>query len=293
MRHLFQGVELRSSREFSLEGIRTIWVQTAAQDIDFSKEERDGLLVNEYLHEWTEIANVEKKGDALCFTMEKSVPVQISFGGADKTERIRFAVSDSFHGQIYAGTASGDIDFPGGWELENLQVNTASGDINIGNVKAEHFLIETKSGDIDIAGTWGDRQISSISGDICVGDGNGRLSVNSTSGEVDIANRTGGVQIESVSGDIAAKVVSLNGESHISSVSGDVDVAIAAGSPCCITAETVSGDITLQMKTVQIARQNKKSIQIFSGDVPETSKTLEISTVSGDIGLANLTGLQS
>lgn len=285
MGYLFQGVELKSSREFSLEGIHTIWVQTTSQDIHFTRDKRTGLLVREYLHEKTEIAFVEKRGDALCFSLEQKPRHVLASLVGDDTEQICFFVPDDFHGQIYAGTASGDVEFLNEWELANMQVNTVSGDISIYRARAQHFLIESKSGDIDMEGTWGERQIASISGDICVESGSGSLCVNCISGDIDVRNDVGRMEIGSTSGDVCVEAGMLEGESQISSVSGDVEMKIAADNVCLITASTVSGDIGLHMGMVQITGQNKRSVKFAYGAAGDTDKTLEVSTVSGDISL--------
>lgn len=290
MRRIFGEIKQIGNREFPMEGIRTIWVSTSNQDIHFLHGSNGPLIVKEYAEEESSLAQVEKKGDALCLCTNKQGR-NISFAIAGRTEqaRVEVYVPADFAGQIYGETASGDILIEGMWELENLQLKTASGDISMGNVKAEHFLIETSSGDIEVEGAWGDRQFFSTSGDLEIGGGRGFSSIRTTSGDIYAKGLNGGAKVETVSGDIEMSFEAVTGNGSVATTSGDISIKTATGVSYCLAAESVSGDIAVHMQDLQVQKQDAHSFVATAGKTigEETAPVLHLSSLSGDIHIGD------
>lgn len=288
MLNMFRKTQVKGNRDFSLEGISTIWVKGSFHDIVFSHGGGSNLTVEEYLAPGTEIAHVEKRGDALCFEADMNPHAALNLFGENGGERMEFYVPGSFSGQIYAETASGDIDISGDWKVANLQLKTASGDIEIGRMAAEHFLVETKSGDIDVAEAWGDRQFFSTSGDVEIGGGSGDIHVKTVSGDIDASGLAGKTVLEAVSGDIDARFEKIAQGIEIFSVSGDLDIRAAGGNVYRVTAATTSGEVSVHVRDMQIISESSRSMEAVAGAALQNEVMVPVlcaSTVSGDISI--------
>lgn len=275
---------------FSLEGIDTIWVKEGFRDIVFLHGDGEELIVREYGNSETELMRAEQRGTALCFegSGEPQVYVKIAgiafSNGAKAGHKIELTVPSCFKGQIYAETKRGDVFLGGTWELQNLQIKTASGDSNIGRVRAEHILADSISGDIYAEEVWGDRQLFSISGDICLKEGKGNLHIKTKSGDIEAGGLNAETILESISGDIAAGFATVTQPVKITTVSGDTDVKIAVDSSVNIEAKAVSGDVSVCLPLAQISNRSQNHVLAHMGNsAVENTPVMYISSVSGDI----------
>lgn len=286
----FGGDDVVYTGKFALDGIKTIWVRSSFHDICFFHTKETELVIKEYGSDGN--AKVERRGeDTLCFDKSDEkhhfwIGRGISIGVFCKIEMY---VPESFRGQIYAESGSGDIVFDSAWSVLNLQIKTHSGDISIKNVKAEHILVESESGDVDVEEAWGDRQIFTHSGDICVAGGTGCMHAKTKSGDMDISGLDAGTKIGSVSGDICAGFRTVNGQVEISTTSGDIDVKIAADSCFGLEAKTVSGDISPHLERMQTGTRGEHYVSAWTGSGMDRqgAPSMHVSSVSGDISLHN------
>jgi len=117
------------------------------------------------------------------------------------------------------------------------------------------------SADIDVSGLNNDKlSASSVSGDVEVDASSQRVSIESVSGDVEFNGDTNRISAESVSGDL--NLSGISGEITATTVSGDME--LQAGSIEGAKLETVSGDITAAGKLSGNARLSAESM---SGDV--------------------------
>jgi Toastrack DUF4097 len=151
-------------------------------------------------------------------------------------------------------TASADMQVSG--RLEELEVNSTSGDLEARGEVARDVTVKTVSGDARL-----DR----------VG---GSLSVQSVSGDVRVEQVGGSVDTKSVSGDIRLGSVTA-GDARFSSVSGDIEIGIAAGSLLDVDAGSSSGDLSSAVPLASAPPQG--------GDDPGPTVVLRGRTVSGDV----------
>ena len=145
---------------------------------------------------------------------------------------------------------SGDIELSAADTLTRLDVNTASGDVEI-SASADSMRIKTMSGDIGINGDAPSFEVSSVSGDVSAFGGYQTVALKSVSGDVSLRCADGALQrinAVSTSGDVhialpaSVHSVALSGQT----TSGDLRCTLsqsADGLP--IQARTVSGDVNI------------------------------------------------
>lgn len=285
MRHIFEAATLKSERKIGLDGIRTLWIKTSSQDICFYKGKQE-LKVKEYLGSRMEPASAKMKGDALCLEISMD---GIQLMGNAVNEKIELYVPESFNGQIYAESASGDISIGGQWNLENVQMVTASGDICAGRLFAQHFLVKSKSGDISIEEANGDRQFQTISGDLDIRSGDGNTNAETISGDLQIAHINGLTIVKTVSGDMNVSFKKVEGNTSFSSVSGDIRIRCGDACQCALDVSTKSGDINVMPQISKyINRQNHHVTALIGCNNEKQVETyLSVSSTSGDIVVSN------
>jgi DUF4097 and DUF4098 domain-containing protein YvlB len=144
-----------------------------------------------------------------------------------------------------ADTVSGDLVLR---ELDGPSVGarSVSGDIDLVGVRPRELGVRTVSGDIvtDAGGTEVSR-LQSVSGDLELGSGSGRIGVKSVSGEIEMqAEQVSEFEAETVSGDIDARLAPVErARIRVTSHSGDVALTLPARTELRLEAETFSGSI--------------------------------------------------
>jgi hypothetical protein len=139
-------------------------------------------------------------------------------------------------------TASGDIEYRAEM-VSRLSLHSASGDIDIrpeGDVAAENLSAASASGDVTLQGSAMEAEISSISGDADVNGAFGVLKVKSTSGDAEFTGSVQQLSLHTVSGDVEAEVRNTDPrEIEARSTSGDVTILLPENI-CSVHAETSS-----------------------------------------------------
>lgn len=128
-------------------------------------------------------------------------------------------------------------------------------------------------------------QASSVSGDVSVGAGEGRIRATSVSGDIKVSDvRISSLEARSVSGDVDATVSAFSGSGDIEvkSVSGDVTLQMPKDLDADLSLSTVSGDLTSDYPLTLNGRVNRRKIEARIG---KGGRDLDISTVSGDVRL--------
>jgi len=127
-------------------------------------------------------------------------------------------------------------------------------------------------------------ELGVVSADAVVSGITGDTKVKSVSGDVTLDGLNADISAQTVSGDLETR--HLEGKLHFTTVSGDLTVV--AGSTSQVKAETVSGDMTLDLDVPPGARLDLSSV---SGDVtlrlPESaSLQVDAKTLSGSLDSA-------
>ena len=287
---MFSGM-MEKRTAYSLQGTDTIWIRGCSQDIRFLHgSAREELEIKEIM--WADANGIEaqQKGNALCLYADRDKNTFFHRGhlAITESEQIELKVPETFQGQIYAETFSGDVYLIGFWDVENLQMKTKSGDISIDSVRAEHILLESVSGDIDAEQAVGDLQLYSTSGDIYLKDGKGKVHAETVSGDINAAGLVGKTILASKSGDVEADFIKITDVVEMQNISGDVEVTIARGNSYNIAAKAVSGDVNVYLDAANMVSNNGHSCQVKVGqEATDNSPIVQISTVSGDIDVIN------
>lgn len=160
--------------------------------------------------------------------------------------------SQTLQGRFHSGNlhaASGDIEIAQTGVLEDLAVETASGDVQLSNVKAQELRLRSASGDVQLERVCAELlEIESRSSDLRLEQvlSKGDFRCKTTSGDISLEScDSPQMGLTTVSGDITGSL--LHGKRFSThTVSGDI--RLPGGEPegeCAIS--TVSGDVELRV----------------------------------------------
>ena len=210
--------------------------------------------------------------------------IQLNFGDENKV-RVQVPASVRLE-QVKVETTSGDVGV-NGVTTDALEVSSRSGDLTVelpGNRMLRHVELRTTSGDAEARLSAKEAQMHSMSGDLRFAGAARTLDISSTSGDVTVkleADTCEKCSVRSVSGDVectgAARVMSAG------STSGDIELNTASEE---VSFASVSGDVDVVSR-----HDGLRSVEghTVSGDVtirlPESVKGADVSfsTTSGDV----------
>jgi hypothetical protein len=224
--------------------------QDAVDEIDVTMEERHGRYV----------VTIEQK-DKL-----RLGPIQITWGG-DFECRITCPVGTDL--QLSGGSTDLRVD----GELGAALVKTASGDVQLGDVR-EHAQVKTASGDVSVRGLGAEASLVTVSGDLRVERVDAALTARAVSGDVMIARIAGELGLSTTSGDVDIKAVE-GGDVRVQTVSGDVRIGIARGTRVWVDAASISGQLDSEL--------GLEEQDVSASDDAVTP--LHVKTVSGDVSI--------
>lgn len=128
--------------------------------------------------------------------------------------------------------------------------------------------------------------ISSVSGDVEVGNVTGKVRASAVSGDVKVTNVSGSVSANSVSGDVSVAVDRLDGaeDMKFSTVSGDVTVRMPSNLDAEVDISSFSGGIKTDFP-IEVKEQRHGTRAYARGRLGNGSRQLRMSSVSGDLSL--------
>lgn len=147
-------------------------------------------------------------------------------------------------------------------EMNNIEIHSMSGDVEVEEANAEKITISSTSGDINFEGNAKKLNLNTVSGDIeCTTDERFEGDMHTVSGDINLeANSTFNAKMATTSGDIKIELNDTDGyDLKFNTVSGDVDIdyegeshsysrsgrASYGNNGAVIVANTVSGDINI------------------------------------------------
>jgi hypothetical protein len=160
-----------------------------------------------------------------------------SFLSLRREPELRFTIRAPHGTEVHAKTASAELTALG--RLGGVDITTVSGDLTLGEVDGIATL-KTVSGDVEIARVGGALRCSTVSGDLDIGPVGGEASLSTVSGDIRIAESGDSVGVKSVSGDLLLDAVS-RGEVRVQSISGDITVGVVPGARLWMDVSTASG----------------------------------------------------
>ncbi len=228
--------------------LREIHISSVSEDIRFNLTDSDTLTARLQGSVTTTNPNAlprlvqEQTGDTLTLRVVQD-GVMVGFYTGQVTLDIDMPAS--WAGALAVASSSAEVSLPE-TVLESLDVQTVSGDIDIGPLKTtRETSLQTSSGQVILNGAACDTfRLSTVSGDMVLEDircrGNAQLET--SSGQMEITNlESNTLHVTAVSGDISltgvvADIVKAEGSSSattLNNVTADAEI------------KTVSGDITL------------------------------------------------
>ena len=302
--------------------IKSIEMNLQDIDVEVHLVESDTVEVIEYASNDEDEELVEMKQDAGKVVIQSKESKHRGFWkwlkwGNTNKRKIEVNIPNKFKEQLQIVTLSGDIKIEENWTLAGLELFTASGDIHLGEIKADSE-IESASGDIYINALLGkEHQLKTASGEISLEKGEGNFEIASISGDQrlgiimgkshEISSTSGSIDIEEIEG--TCDMTSVSGAFNVEHLSGDGKAKLTSGEFCVeeldlqgdLKVETLSGEVELTFTSDSNAAIELKSKSGgIKGDMPisyaginktngvaeignGTSNHVEIETVSGDI----------
>jgi DUF4097 and DUF4098 domain-containing protein YvlB len=215
------------------------------------------------------------------------VRVETKYSKSKKHKHVSvdFDVTVPWGTSVSATSVSGDVTVDG--VRGELEAESVSGEVTVSN--AENLLTATSvSGDVTVesAASLEDPEIGSVSGDVQVeGLKAPEVEVSSVSGDVILTSANcERASLESVSGDIRySGTFAKGGRYEFQSHSGDVQIYMANDVGFELAAETFSGDIESEFPLTMSGTFSKREIRGVYGD---GSVVIEASTFSGSVTIS-------
>jgi DUF4097 and DUF4098 domain-containing protein YvlB len=193
--------------------------------------------------------------------------------------------------QVPAGMTIAIVDYAGLTEADGLKndlsVKTSSGDVRVGDMQGK-FSADTGSGDVHVAKLNGDFTADTGSGDVFADDVTGDVHADTGSGDVHVSNsHSQTLYADTGSGDVIFS--NVKGDMTLDTGSGDVRLDGAEGS---LHADTGSGEVIAKNYTsgTKVWADTGSGDVSLSGDLSAIRK-LYIDTGSGDASLKSAAGL--
>ena len=238
---------LQNTRELNVTDVSQLKVDFSKTgcDIIFCETEGEALILEEYFSykaKEEEYAALEKTGGVVSVRRDKDR----NFFGGWKREYVKLYVP----GVLFE-------------QLDTLEVESGSGDVQAELLRATAGSISASSGDVEIEVCEGDFTLSTASGDIQVGDAGGAA------------------RIETGSGDISLGVTTLGGDIDLRGSSGDAKLHLPQDCTFSFEARTTSGSIQTSFDQALSFNDKGNWAEGSVGESPQYS--VSCSFASGDV----------
>lgn len=157
----------------------------------------------------------------------------------------------------------------------SIELESISADMTVEGLKNDSMILSTVSGDMDINVDSRHFEAESVSGDVTFVGHAPRVTVETVSGEIEIRGAEGEVRVTTVSGDLSLQggILSLG---RFETVSGDLELNVGVSDGGRLSADSMSGDVTLLLPATQqaefIAESYSGEIRSDFGEVSKGSK---------------------
>jgi DUF4097 and DUF4098 domain-containing protein YvlB len=145
----------------------------------------------------------------------------------------------------------------------SLELESISADMRVEGLENSSIVASSVSGDIEITANTGHLEAESVSGDVIFSGRTPRVTVETVSGEVDVKGASGEVRVTTVSGDLLLQGGEIS-SGRFETVSGDLEADLQVADGGRLSADSMSGDVTILLPASQ---QAEFSAQTYSGDI--------------------------
>lgn len=274
-------------KEFNVEEINNISVDTSSIDIRFIPEKRKDVRVHltGYTTADEPSFNAAKSNDTLEIYARTQNNGVINIGFNVISLKLNIYLPEDYSKNIKIRTSSGDTDL-GKLKVENFIYHASSGDLDGEEFSAKSSNIVTSSGRIKLNGFGGDMELKTSSGDVIIDymHDSASTGIDTSSGEVTLKNFTGDLNARSQSGDLKVGYSRFSNNISLKSSSGEIDLVLPADSQFGIKASTSSGDIRTDFPVTQSGKIDEDRLEGFVGS---SSNQILIVTSSGDVNIGN------
>jgi hypothetical protein len=129
------------------------------------------------------------------------------------------------------------------------------------------ILVQTDAGNVSVTGLLKDIHLTTVAGNVHVGDAQGRLEIKTTDGEMDATNlKSAYVNTETTSGDITLQFASAPLEVMAKVGAGNITIGVPRNKTYAVSAKTTDGqrDVSVQQDSTS---PHAIKIQAGAGDV--------------------------
>lgn len=278
-------------KEYNPEELNNINVDVSSSNVKIEKADIDKIKITVYGEKEDKIKEVMNENE-LSITKENT-KIFIFTMLYWCREEIIIQVPNNCDEEFNIKTSSGDIIVPD-LEGDNIQLKTASGKIQCGNINNGN--IETSSGDI-LIGNGNEVTLKASSGNIKAGDFN-KLSAEASSGDIEIGTISEDAKVKTASGKITLnganklKAEAISGDIKINSIENNCEISSTSGNIIVDTAN-INENSFIKTNSGNVVINNKNDIYVetktTSGDADVQNNNrmseivLDITTTSGNI----------
>lgn len=272
-----QGNEDGSYSVGALKDLRGIVVQTVAGDVTIHANQAPdaGVVIDGDVDD----LDVTCSADGVLTiregrTASSSFFSRRGFGSAD----VELYLPCRFWELLNIATTSGDVELDGeGLDVNQLTVNTASGDLDCHLRACKELRFRSASGDLELSGACADLHADTMSGDISLHGHLDDVLVKTASGDIELDGSVRRFLASSMSGDLHVESAQQPQVMELSTKSGSCEARIPDAGPFTLRHKTVSGEVDFDFPF----RYQGSTAVYGDGSGPCYSMT----TVSGDLSL--------
>ena len=214
---------------------------------------------------------------------DSSLRINVANRGSRNIDNTELKLMVPKGASIDASAVSADI-IVSDLDNEKVTASSVSGDVDVDAV-SQRVSIESVSGDVEFEGQTGRISAESVSGDIDLSGISGEISATTVSGDMELqAGMIESGKLETVSGDLMLSgELSGNGKLTAESMSGDVTVNLPSGQSGLFKAQSFSGRIYTDFGSVEHAKYGPGSHLKYS--VGKGGAEVRVESFSGSIEL--------
>ncbi len=264
-KHLSQG-EIKEINEYksNIDDIKEIKFDLSIDTVIVSESNEKYVKIIEksnYKLENDEKLKVSKNGNTIEVSRNE-INVRKKFNNIYRT--VEIYLPKDYRNNLVLNNELGDVYIESPFNLEKLEINQNTGDLNINfNIVCNEFISHVATGDIDIANIYVTKYY-----------------IQTNVGDIDIKRLNGFGDIRSNIGDIECNINEIGGDIYIESNTGDVDIFLNKDCNFNLNAKYNIGDFDTDLEFGDF-KQNKKNIIAKVGDNP--SNNINIKCNIGDL----------
>ncbi|HZT59932.1 MAG TPA: DUF4097 family beta strand repeat-containing protein [Pyrinomonadaceae bacterium] len=165
----------------------------------------------------------------------------------------------------------------------NLSVQSVGGDVKVGDLGGS-LTVSSVGGLLTAGDVGGPVEVGGVSGAVSIGRAGQSVEIKSASGDVKVGLAVGSLDVTGVSGALSASVSKLGPRGvRVSSVSGHVELRFSGELNAELSADNVSGDLSIDLPNVTVkSRPNASAMRALIG---RGGPTISINGVSRGVRL--------